>query len=404
MNAVPKLRINYQIKDHERLPHVVKFSGGRSSALLLFALLENQQLDAQRGDVIVFNNTSAEHFHTYEFVIRCKKEAERIGDIPFFLTEFQTYEAPRNGYWRRTRSWRLAKAHLWMRNRPRGLRYRGEIFEEAISFDTRLPNRFQRLCTDHMKIQVTKQFLAEWFSGQHATRRLGHYYDHSQLSDREIARSYQGTSLTKPELLHYQKYLRTCPWVRPSQLYTDYTVVPRATVGNLQARALDGVVSMHGAHAVPYIALLGLRGDEPARVGNIRARRGEDGELPYFPLFDAGIHTETVQTFWQKQDWDLKLDSRYSNCAFCFMKGARTLRTIAADPQTAVKGPSQLSWWVDIEQRYQRAVSEIREGKSTGHQVRFGFFGRNERFAYENLLELRSQDIPADDLPCFCTD
>jgi len=41
MKAVPSLTINYRSEDERALPHVVKFSGGRSSALLLLALLEN---------------------------------------------------------------------------------------------------------------------------------------------------------------------------------------------------------------------------------------------------------------------------------------------------------------------------------------------------------------------------
>ena len=58
---------HYDSKAHKDLPHVVKFSGGRSSGMLLFTLLEAGLLNAQRGDVVIFNNTSAEHPATYEF-------------------------------------------------------------------------------------------------------------------------------------------------------------------------------------------------------------------------------------------------------------------------------------------------------------------------------------------------
>lgn len=109
MKALPALEIVYHTPDHRRLPHVVKFSGGRSSALLLFGLLANDQLDPRRGDVIVFNNTSAEHMRTYDFVIRCKVEAEQLSNVPFLLTEFQTYETARDGFWRRAKSWRLGR-------------------------------------------------------------------------------------------------------------------------------------------------------------------------------------------------------------------------------------------------------------------------------------------------------
>ena len=90
----------YRSKRHLALPHVVKFSGGRSSGLMLFTLLENGFLKQERGDVVVFNNTSCEHPETYRFVSECKRRVESAG-IPFFIVEFQTYEDARQGEWRR---------------------------------------------------------------------------------------------------------------------------------------------------------------------------------------------------------------------------------------------------------------------------------------------------------------
>lgn len=404
MKAFPTLEITYRTPEHRLLPHVVKFSGGRSSALLLFGLLANNQLDPQRGDVVVFNNTSAEHMRTYDFVIRCKEEAERLSDVPFLLTEFQTYETARDGFWRRAKSWRLAKPCLWSSDEPNGLRYGGEIFEEAIALNTRLPNRFQRLCTDHLKVQVTRNMLSEWFSGEPVTRRLGHYHETSQVTDREIARSYQGTSLSEGELLWYVRFLRDCPLYRPSQSYAGFTSAPRIGVEYLMEQALDGRVAMSGDSAVPYVTVLGLRADEPGRVGNILNRSQGDGAVPYFPLFDSGLAAEDVLTFWQSQEWDLNLDSRYSNCTFCFMKGIRTLRAIAEEPKAQGQGPSQLQWWADLEARYQRNIEEVRDGKRTGRTSRFGFFGKNSRHTYANLLELDPSEIPLQELPCHCTD
>jgi 3'-phosphoadenosine 5'-phosphosulfate sulfotransferase (PAPS reductase)/FAD synthetase len=57
-------------------PYIVKFSGGRSSAMMLMKLLKNNQLNPKRGDIIIFNNTSAEHPATYEFTRKIKKIAE----------------------------------------------------------------------------------------------------------------------------------------------------------------------------------------------------------------------------------------------------------------------------------------------------------------------------------------
>jgi len=43
-DPLAEYEFRYREKDHESLPHVVKFSGGRSSGMLLFALLENEIL------------------------------------------------------------------------------------------------------------------------------------------------------------------------------------------------------------------------------------------------------------------------------------------------------------------------------------------------------------------------
>ena len=405
MKSVPALTLSYREPEHRDYPHVVKFSGGRSSALLLFALLESGQLDAQRGDVIIFNNTSAEHRRTYEFVIKCKREAERISNIPFLLTEFQTIETARDGYWRRVGSWRLAKPYLWRRDRQKGLRYRGEIFEENVSLDTRLPNRFQRLCTDHLKVQVTRQALAEWFSGEPTTQRLGHWHEKSQLDERELLSAFRGRSLSPEELLHYTAYVRSRPFVRSSQKYSDFINVPRAKVPHLAEQAINGVVPMIGGLAVPYIGILGLRADEPKRVRSMLDRCQGDGALPYAPLFDSGIVGEDVSTFWQEQDWDLGIDSRYSNCVFCFMKGKRNLSAIAQDPQSRATGPGQLSWWANLEKRYTRTTPEVVDGKTTGRQSRFGFFGKNSKVSFSTLLAQKDDGVHLpQEIPCHCTD
>ena len=285
------------------------------------------------------------------------------------------------------------------------MRHRGEIFEESTSLDTRLPNRFQRLCTDHLKVQVTRQALAEWFSGAPATQRLGHWHQCSQLDERELLSAFRGRSLTPEELLRYTEFVRSRPFVRPSQNYSDYTSVPRVRVPELAERAINDKVPMIGDLGVPYIGILGLRSDEPRRVRSMLNRCQGDGALPYAPLFDAGITAADVSVFWQAQDWDLELDSRYSNCVFCFMKGKRNLSAIAQDTQTRAPGPGQLSWWVDLEERYSRTVPEVVDGVTTGQQTRFGFFGKNASRSYATLLEPETGNAPTQqELPCFCTD
>ena len=119
-------QFRYRAKKHSSLPHVVKFSGGRSSGMLLFALLENGLLDASRGDVIVFNNTSAEHPDTYRFVRDCMRTARRY-EIPFFQVEFQTYEDARQGEWTRLPTYRLVNDQPKSAANDEGFHWRGEV-------------------------------------------------------------------------------------------------------------------------------------------------------------------------------------------------------------------------------------------------------------------------------------
>ena len=115
--------LRYRAKAHRELPHVVKFSGGRSSGMLLFALLENRLLDPDRGDVIVFNNTASEHPGTYRFAKDCKEASTRFG-VPFFWVEFQTYEDSRNGEWTRLPSYRLVNDKPRSEENPDGFHWR----------------------------------------------------------------------------------------------------------------------------------------------------------------------------------------------------------------------------------------------------------------------------------------
>ena len=85
-------RICYRDLAHESAPHVASFSGGRSSAALAFMAASDGVLRPERGDVVLFANTSAEHPGTYEFAARCKEELESEFGLPCFWFEFCTLE------------------------------------------------------------------------------------------------------------------------------------------------------------------------------------------------------------------------------------------------------------------------------------------------------------------------
>ena len=84
------------------------------------------------------------------------------------------------------------------------------------------------------------------------------------------------------------------------------------------------------------MAFVGLRADEPARVGRLKERNsgpeapGCEGEHLYMPLVDMHVAAADVNTFWGRQKWGLSLppDSGLSNCVYCFLKGGPTLRKV----------------------------------------------------------------------------
>ena len=414
LRKVPDLSIQYEMEEHRTWPHVFKFSGGRSSAMLLLALLKNRCLRPSRGDVVVFNNTSAEHPATYEFASMCKRITEQRYNIPFFWTEFQTYEDARRGKWTRIASYRLVKDHPFARNRPHGYRYRGEVFEEMLSWKQRLPNHLQRLCTQHLKLETTIHFLGDWFAFKRGISRLGHWYEESRVN-----------RLARGDLEKIVNYHLNTPTTRPYQKFQDYTKASQVRVRNsgLKRKTFGGTAELKGENPVDFVTLVGLRGDEFNRVARVKARNNSGlsdsdmdklahGEHVYTPLADHGITKSDTMEFWGKQSWDLKIPHsvNLSNCVYCFMKGKRTLKRIVKEQSEnplRVKyrnTPVDIDWWIDIENRYARRVTSTKNENSI---TRFGFFGANSPTTYATLREDagEEQSILIDDsMPCDCTD
>ena len=197
-------RFRYRAKGHPELPHIMKFSGGRSSGMLLFVLLENKILQPNRGDVIVFNNTSAEHPDTYRFVRDCMRASTRYG-IPFFWIEYQTYEDARNGEWTRLPAYRLVNDQPHSEDNPDGFHWRGEVFEEMISYAGYVPNVFSRICTQSMKLETTRHFLRDWLAGADAIPRLGHYGTGSRLDDDTLYKRHRKNQGKVPRKIFLKK-------------------------------------------------------------------------------------------------------------------------------------------------------------------------------------------------------
>ncbi len=411
----------YRAKHHRMLPHVVKFSGGRSSGLLLFTLLENRLLDRDRGDVIVFNNTSAEHPDTYRFVRDCMHAARNYG-IPFFQVEFQTYEDSRRGVYTRLPSYRMVNDRPMAPDNPDGFHWRGEVFQELLSWSGYVPNQFNRICTKHLKLQITRDFLKDWLAAKPGTPRLGHYGNDSRIDPDALYKRHLQSQGSVPKEIFLQKraYAWQRPHVRPEQRYRDFCPEWKPFDNPALRGKRFGEKAWFGKNGVEYVAFIGLRGDEPHRVERVESRSATEteykGEHVYMPLADMAVSRNDVNAFWDLQDWDLSLpnDVSLSNCVYCFLKGAANLQgvhermqavrdTTEPDFGTIAGTPCDLGWWTRIEADYARDLeAEGRETRSAATHI--GFFGSNG-FTYDTVASDADLGAFADTmLPCDCTE
>lgn len=426
-NGACQHTFSYDAHTHEEIPHVVKFSGGRTSGMLLFMLLDNGILRPERGDVVVFNNTSAEHPETYNFVAKCKQLVEKEYGIPFFWVEFQTYEDARGGEWTRLPSYRMVQPRPYSEMEPFGYRWRGEAFEEMLSWSGYVPNQFQRTCTKNLKLEITKRFLQDWFSGQSGIEHLGHYGEASRLRDDEMHARHKkhGGGVPKHVFLQKKAYVRSRPVFRPEQDFADYSSV---VLTNCNGHS-NNVDSDDMNLLFEYISFIGLRKDEMQRVARVRQRNLEDaeseehtGEYIYMPLSSMGIEKKDVDAFWAKQEWGLQLpaDTGLSNCVYCFLKGAGGLQKVHAELNDGhsdstgngelSNSPSDLKWWMRMESLYGRNI--LAEGRKIRNKEKvniIGFFGNRTNFSYQLLAQNGASEAdisPYIDtvLPCDCTD
>ncbi len=413
----------------DKIPHIVKCSGGRSSGMMLLQLLDDDALDAGRGDVVLFNNTSAEHPATYNFVRELKARTEAAG-IPFFWLEFQTYEDAHRGRWQRKPTWRLVNDRPYSEHNPDGYHYRGEVFETMMSLNANVPNMQSRVCTQYMKIFPTNAFLMDWFLRQPTIDRLGHVGDAPRMTDAEVLERHEDNDGNVPDdlLLAKKAFVRSQSHQRPAQRFADFTAAP---VGWLAADNIGCSVSIYGEQAATFVSFLGIRADEAHRVDKIRLRIDKAGfkqtrsafsqpprEQVKAPLADVGVGNHEVIEFWQTQDFDLALptDGLYSNCVYCMMKGKlKIARMIASDKiHDASEGateltPASVDWWIKMERKYARDLdAEGRDRVNKGVKY-IGFFGASSDLAFsalkEEIPQLQAEFLVDESYDiCNCTD
>ena len=118
-------------------PTCISFSGGRTSAYMLYRILEANNMTLQSDNYVIFCNTGKEHEATLEFVKQCQDQ----WNIPITWLE----------YAKNDQKFKEVTFETASRN--------GEPFEQMIQYKQFLPNSVMRFCTTELKIHPITRFM-----------------------------------------------------------------------------------------------------------------------------------------------------------------------------------------------------------------------------------------------------
>lgn len=135
-------------------PTCISFSGGRTSAYMLYKVLEAHQMSLPEDAVVCFANTGKEDEATLKFVHDCEKH----WNVPIVWLEYRDAEETKD-------RWTQVTYETASRN--------GEPFEAVIRKKNYLPNPVTRFCTIEMKIRTIANYL--FSKGMCETRSAGEY-------------------------------------------------------------------------------------------------------------------------------------------------------------------------------------------------------------------------------------
>lgn len=118
-------------------PTCISFSGGRTSAYMLYKVLEAHDMSLPSDAIVCFANTGKEDEATLKFV----HDIETKWNVPIHWIEYRNDEIG------------FAKVDYETASRD------GEPFEELIHKVQFLPNSAMRICTTHLKIRPFRKYL-----------------------------------------------------------------------------------------------------------------------------------------------------------------------------------------------------------------------------------------------------
>jgi 3'-phosphoadenosine 5'-phosphosulfate sulfotransferase (PAPS reductase)/FAD synthetase len=135
-------------------PTCISFSGGRTSAYMLYKVLEAHDMSLPEEAVVCFANTGKEDEATLKFVHDCSTH----WNVPIVWLEYRDAEETKD-------RWTKVTYETASRN--------GEPFEAVIRKKNYLPNPVTRFCTIEMKIRTIANYL--FSKGMCETRSQGEY-------------------------------------------------------------------------------------------------------------------------------------------------------------------------------------------------------------------------------------
>lgn len=165
------------------------------------------------------------------------------------------------------------------------------------------------------------------------------------------------------------------------QLIKKFNFLPnqqmRFCTVEMKAKTIKRYLKNNGYKINEIEMLLGIRADEPNRYFKLKNtnRNGWENEMP---LYKDSITKKHILEFWNKQPFDLIINSHEGNCDLCFLKGlTKKIELLRQKPEVA-------KWWAEME-----------------NLIKAKF---NKNYTVENLLNMsKSQlNIFENDIDCFC--
>lgn len=133
------------------MTRAINFSGGRSSAMMLYMLLKQ---GLNNDDHIIFTNTGMEREETLEFVQDCSD----YWSVPIVWVEYAG-----------EKQYKLVDYESASR--------KGEPFQTLVEENRYLPNRVARFCTGDLKVKACKWYMQQQVGASYWHSALGIRYD-----------------------------------------------------------------------------------------------------------------------------------------------------------------------------------------------------------------------------------